>query len=67
MKLPCVFDTFDDNPEIKDLRKYLKKSCWYCSDEQFSLIFSLMCFLQKDFSKIGFPIILSRNNWLNIK
>ena len=23
----CVFDTFDDNLEIKDLRNYLKESC----------------------------------------
>ena len=30
----CVFDTFDNNLEIKNaFRKYLKEICWKCSDE----------------------------------
>ena len=32
----CVFDTIDNNLKIKNaFRKYLKETCWKCSDEHF--------------------------------
>ena len=36
----CIYDTFDYNFRIKShFTKYLKESCWECSDEHFSINF----------------------------
>ena len=48
-----IHNTFDKNLEIKNkFTKYLKESCWWCSDQHFHQFLSQQCFHLRDFIKI---------------
>ena len=66
-----INDTFDNNFGVKnDFTKYLKESCWYCSEKYFSFkYFPKYAFCLEDFIKFGRQLLVtvSINGLRNVK